>query len=399
MNKRKRESPSKNRNVRVRRELPWEIWAHIASFFPQTYLRSFTLVCKIWHAACPPLDKESVLPYNIPIGYAKWLMQNGGHISLGAAALSGDIRLMTWLLEENNQPLSSLAFGCAGKGGNIKAMEWLKAKRCPWGKETFYETALGGDTDALKWLHDNRCPRDHKYMEAIAKSGNTETMKWALKIIGKPDYAGPLRCATSRGDIEMMKLLVEFKLYYEWMVWESAAESGNLVAMELLKEHGFLRINGNTPICTAAESGSIENVKWFKENGWRLTHSVFWHAARGGNMEMLKWLKDNGCPCNTALCGAAIFGHIGNMEWLLENECLLDEWTFTMATKNGHLEVMKWLKEKGCPYNKDAFTAAAINKHAEAIRWLKKIGCPYDKKTTLAIGQMYMDHEGPVFTL
>ena len=64
----------------------------------------------------------------------------------------------------------------------------------------------------------------------------------------------------------------------------------------------------------AAFQGSVETMKWLREQGIRLDFAYWlagYHAAMGGHIEALEWLRSEGCELNkSALCaGAAEGGH------------------------------------------------------------------------------------------
>jgi len=118
-------------------------------------------------------------------------------------------------------------------------------------------------------------------------------------------------------------------------------------------------------------------------------------AASGGSVEVLKWLKQQGVPANakcnqgtTPLFHAASYGHVEAMKWLKAQGADVnakDKNGMTPmfhAAESGQIEVMQWLKDQGANVNaktKDGSTpmnSAAWKGSKEAMKWLKEQGVP-----------------------
>src|SRR5580692_11608323 len=61
--------------------------------------------------------------------------------------------------------------------------------------------------------------------------------------------------------------------------------------------------------------------------------------ASEGSLEVLKWARDEGCSWDSITC--------------------------TYAAENGHLEVLKWARSEGCEWNSYTCSWAAENGHLE----------------------------------
>ena len=73
-------------------------------------------------------------------------------------------------------------------------------------------------------------------------------------------------------------------------------------------------------------------------------------AAEAGSVDTLRWLKDNGFRWqNPKTClGAALRGHLEVLKWARANGCDWDSKTCSSAASEGHLEVVKWARANGC---------------------------------------------------
>ena len=133
-------------------------------------------------------------------------------------------------------------------------------------------------------------------------------------------------------------------------------------------------------ICaTAAAKGSLEVLKWARENGCSWNSWTCAYAARNGHLEVIKWARENGCEWNSWTCaGAALNGHLYILEWAHQNGCPWSSSTCECAARNGHLEVIKWARENGCSWNSWTCAYAAQNGHLEVLKWARANGCELD---------------------
>ncbi len=108
----------------------------------------------------------------------------------------------------------------------------------------------------------------------------------------------------------------------------------------------------------AADSGSIEMLKFLREKNVPWNEDTCEFAAQAGNLKILKWARDHGCPWNEGTC--------------------------TSAAYQGNLEILKWARDHGCPWNKDTCAGAAEGGNLEILKWAREHGCPWDERTCLS---------------
>ena len=65
----------------------------------------------------------------------------------------GNLGIMKWLHGKDT-------FQLAAKQGDIKTMEWLYKKKCPWSIDTFHWAIANSDLETMVWLFEKDCPWD-----------------------------------------------------------------------------------------------------------------------------------------------------------------------------------------------------------------------------------------------
>ena len=61
-------------------------------------------------------------------------------------------------------------FKCSG--GHLNILQWVRANKCPWDKETCSNAALGGNLNILQWARANGCPWDKMMCSYTAEGGH-----------------------------------------------------------------------------------------------------------------------------------------------------------------------------------------------------------------------------------
>ena len=176
----------------------------------------------------------------------------------------------------------------------------------------------------------------------------------------------------------------------------------------------------NKNVCEyIAKQGSIDLMKWARDEGCPWNIHVPYKAAHHGHIALLTWLSDNSCPISyRAAHAAAKGGHIHIIEWLVninkidENMFCQDETYMYIpgliagnkndsaeeiieklewCRSNGHLldgrinfgagmsgkkEIVQWLNTEGVPMDEKTCRGAAYRGHLSLLRWLLDNGCP-----------------------
>ena len=136
--------------------------------------------------------------------------------------------------------------------------------------------------------------------------------------------------------------------------------------------------------------GSIQMLKWAKEEGCPWNERTCATIALGGHLVVLKWARDHKCPWGVNTCGfAAKTGNLEMLKWARAHNAPWDRTTCEYAASGGHLEVLKWLRgdhdvQNACPWDKWVCASAAEGGHLEVLKWLRECGCPWDTETYAA---------------
>lgn len=136
----------------------------------------------------------------------------------------------------------------------------------------------------------------------------------------------------------------------------------------------------------------------FLEVEW--TYSTFALATSLGNIQILDFLLENDCPVDDNVLLVAKKGiyplKINNdhkicsnaFEWVFrnlnfsinddDNQVYID--CFTLAALRGEFEFLKFMHENKFPINSDVLAAAVCSSDLNIIKWLRSINCPYDER-------------------
>jgi hypothetical protein len=169
-----------------------------------------------------------------------------------------------------------------------------------------------------------------------------------------------LNWAASGGSVEAMRWLRQQGCVYDTSVYTNAAYYGHLNVLHFLHEDGY----------------TVADV-----TGQDLRYPCEF-AARRGHLEVLRWLREHGWPWG-GVCTQALYGSsVPVMQYLKEQGFVFNEQTMIDAVDGGHLHMCQYLRTvEGCPWSAAACTAAAAagRKHDfEVLRWLHESGCPWD---------------------
>ncbi len=204
------------------------------------------------------------------------------------------------------------------------------------------------------------------------------------KLQDKPDGGTALMGAAKRGNLALVKLLLETgadvnaKVKSEIYPWSNGwtalmYASNHVEVVKLLLERGAdvkaMAQNGNTVLRSAALEGNVEVVKLLLDKGAdvnAMTHdgnTALRTAAFEGHVEVMKLLLDRGADVNgksqvfNPLMAASITGHASIVELLLDKGAdvnATDSQSFTAlayAAMEGFSNIVKILVARGADVN------------------------------------------------
>lgn len=76
-------------------------------------------------------------------------------------------------------PHALTSHAAALAGGQLEALQWLRANGCPWDSFTCSAAAEGGHLALLQWARANACAWDAWTAACIAKGANSALLQWA----------------------------------------------------------------------------------------------------------------------------------------------------------------------------------------------------------------------------
>jgi hypothetical protein len=132
----------------------------------------------------------------------------------------------------------------------------------------------------------------------------------------------------------------------------------------------------------AAKSGSIDTLKWLKEQGSEFTVDTTKGAAAGAHIHVLQFLRDEGCEWDQITCSTAAWhGHLSVLRWLYEQTCPWHPaYVSSDAAYSGSIEMLVYLKQQGCVFNEEAMIGAAAAGQLAVCEFLVAEQCPSDTR-------------------
>jgi hypothetical protein len=108
----------------------------------------------------------------------RWCYEHGcpWHVAaLGPyyAAESGNVELMSWVLQQSGTKLDEDVMSAAASEGHTAMCQYLHAQQCPWDTCSVGNAAFHGHIDLLRWLVDNGCPFYARFLCVSAARGGS----------------------------------------------------------------------------------------------------------------------------------------------------------------------------------------------------------------------------------
>jgi hypothetical protein len=219
-----------------------------------------------------------------------------------AAALSGRLNILQYLLIAQHCPESEQLSYCAARSGNIEMLIWLSDEwACEFDESTCAGAAEAGHLDALLHLYSDGCDWD----------------------------AYTIACDAARSEsIEMMEWLAEQEdVVFDANVMIAAARVGDVLMCEYLRS---IVCDWNIEVCTT--------------------------TMQFGRLYMLRWLREHGCPwdVNAVCVAAAQMGGTDALDYIIEQGEVLDAELLTTALNAAgpynRLQAAQWLRQHGAEW-------------------------------------------------
>ncbi|KFA55211.1 hypothetical protein S40293_09949 [Stachybotrys chartarum IBT 40293] len=218
-------------------------------------------------------------------------------------------------------------------------------------------------------------------------------------------YSTALQAASSRGHLEIVKLLLDKGADINAQGGEygtalqAASSGGYLETVELLLDQGAdINAQGDeysNALLAASSGGHLEIVKLLLDQGADINaqgdeySNALLAASSGGHLEIVKLLLDQGADINAqgdeygnALLAASLGSHLEIVKLLLDQGADInaqgDEYgnALLAASLGSHLEIVKLLLDQGADINAqgdeygNALLAASLGSHLEIVKLL-----------------------------
>jgi hypothetical protein len=257
-----------------------------------------------------------------------------------------------------------------------------------WNADVLAGAVLSCCLNKLQWVYQKQpCPISEDILVRAATVGNVPVMAWLREVTGEPYNTGT--CARARRGFNAQEALQYlhaegclFSAHDVEQHFKEACAQDDLAAVISLQGLGQVDCSRIRYLDNfAADSRNPELVQWLVENGMQTTPSGLVLAALKGRMSTVQLYLANGCPISNHSKVAAAAAESGNLEllqWFAEQGCPVDEpATAAAAAGSGHVSVVSWLLTKGASFDcAEAVTAAAANGHLHIIKHLRALCCP-----------------------
>jgi hypothetical protein len=124
------------------------------------------------------------------------------------AASLGNIKVLKYMREKNNNRLKRRACAMAARYGHLETLKWLREVRCPWDEYTCTYAAKGGHLECLQWLRRQNCPWNEGACSVAARGGHLEVLKW-LREEACPRNESTFGSAAEYGCLEILQWLYD----------------------------------------------------------------------------------------------------------------------------------------------------------------------------------------------
>lgn len=176
------------------------------------------------------------------------------HSTLAAAASSGSMPMLRWVLEDCNVQFGSLVSSAARPGGQSTIAMMSRAAGC-------------GSVDMLEHLWSIGIRPDPRCADYAAWNGHVHVLQWLMDHGCAPENRYPLQQALSQGH----------GCAAEWIIRHMVSEIPTAMHPALAE--------------AAASSGDVDVVKWAVDtHGWTPNVDALLAAARTGNVRLLHWM-------------------------------------------------------------------------------------------------------------
>ena len=236
-------------------------------------------------------------------------------------------------------------------------------------------------------------PRDVVVCSAVAH-GQVAILDWLVKA-GRPRTAGAyadlVSVAARAGQLEALQwLTAHWSVPVPDLVRHLVQDAASVGCVDILAWIKMNSADGVFPreyvalaMHTAAQSGQLAALQWLYDNRGDIelgATCLYWAVTRQ-NKEMITWLRERGCCQHPDIVACAVAsGDLAYVQYIVAlgysplRSCALET-----AVNVGNLDVVRWLYETWhCELTATCLVVALIHEHAAIVDYLFAHQCPYD---------------------
>jgi len=331
------------------------------------------------------------------------------------AAYGGWLPVLEWMLEaghldvtHHGPALTALGDGASEADEVLPVLQWLHDKGVEFNAQVFERAAGLGDIKVLTWLRDvANCPMSPAVWDAVDAvvdaapdaAGSTDALEnkhavlkwlcmqperpWRDKFVlwvlreGSTYYGSGMECQWAIANEPDAAAAVRTRGCAE------AIASDSIEMVKLARKHG----GEWSAACTdALATASFTMVQHCVADGCGVSEAMFNSAVSVAGVEWavleprLQFLKNKACPWSAATtAAAAVKAEEGSavtvVRWLLANDCPVDASACAAAAGQFPLSRVVELHELGCPLDGSIGVAAARAGQLDILQWAHSKGC------------------------
>ena len=134
----------------------------------------------------------------------------------------------------------------------------------------------------------------------------------------------------------------------------------------------------------AVINGQVEFLKHLRHaQHYKPGIKAYLLAAESGSLNVLKWMGPTYLKGGVDICmAAAKFGRLEVLQWLIAKRYRCAYCVCERAANAGQLEIVKWFYyEKKYRFTATMCSDAAAGRQLDVLKWLRSVGCPWDTRT------------------
>ena len=235
-----------------------------------------------------------------------------------------------------------------------------------------------------KTKEDKDCPYKHsELLKNAVKEEEIDLVKYALNngaIVNQYNNA-PLQQAAARGNLDIMKLLIERGADPTNYILQHSCNSETVKF--LIKQGADIHQNNGAALTIAAANGKLNVVQYLIENGINVKTEgkyALLMAISKKHLDVVKYLLEKEAPIHRngggVLGAASSEGNLEVIKYLLENGADIhteNDYALKIASKNGYLQIVKYLVEHGAGHISKALKNAKKNNHTSIVKYLQQL--------------------------